>query len=205
MTRKPSAHLTNIFHTQLPKRVSMAQGRDLVGCRRRAVAKTRLASTMCLRPCRHSTKKGSFRHQAINLAPPERVRAWGMVPWGSKIGSFSAGRCGYWSPRKLRHAVMTDRDPHFTTDHQPIAYPTQLLRRRKQGSSDLHHTTMTLTELGGWLERPDRINQLVISSLRKNWGWDSNTSNNQTLWISSSCTDLLDPLSPPLSITHRSR
>ena len=30
----------------------------------------------CLRPCRHSSKKGHLRCQAINLAPLERVRGW---------------------------------------------------------------------------------------------------------------------------------
>ena len=42
----------------------------------RAILNNAQHSQKCLRPSRHSPKKGFLRHQARNLAPPRRVRAW---------------------------------------------------------------------------------------------------------------------------------
>ena len=33
-----------------------------------------------LGPCRHSSKEGRLRRQAINVTPPKRVKAWGDSP-----------------------------------------------------------------------------------------------------------------------------
>ena len=49
----------------------------LGGSWHRSVAQTRPAA---LKMSRHSTKKGPFRRQAINLAPPRRVKAWRDSP-----------------------------------------------------------------------------------------------------------------------------
>ena len=45
-----------------------------------------------------------------------------------------------------------------------ILIAEQSLTRQPNWSSDEQHSTLALTELDGWLERPDPINWLVISS-----------------------------------------
>ena len=52
----------------------------LGGSGRRAVTRHAWQLHNCLRPRRHSPKKGRFRRQAINLAPPRRGRAYGDGP-----------------------------------------------------------------------------------------------------------------------------
>ena len=43
------------------------------------------SSKNALSPLWHSPKKECLRHQAINLAPPERVRAWGQPPEAQEV------------------------------------------------------------------------------------------------------------------------
>ena len=61
-----------------------------------------------IRPHRHSAIKERFRRQAINLAPPRRVRAWGD-------GLLRLEECQSWPrdanvrpPRHLRQAASAD-------------------------------------------------------------------------------------------------
>ena len=63
-----SWYLSNVLHTR-------EYGTCFLGSW--TVAHTRQAVQKCLERRRHSTKMGPLRRQAINIAPLERVRAWG--------------------------------------------------------------------------------------------------------------------------------
>ena len=56
------------------------------------VAETCLQLQKCLRPRWHSPKKEHLRCQAINLAPPRRVRAWGDSPLRLKDAGLGASQ-----------------------------------------------------------------------------------------------------------------
>ena len=69
-----------VFVDRPTQRASVAQGLFKVGPGAGAGAQTRPAFLKCLGPRRHSPKERHLRRQAINLAPPMRVKAWGKAP-----------------------------------------------------------------------------------------------------------------------------
>ena len=113
-----------------------------VRCSAFFIVGTRYMTTppQCLNPCRHSPKKRRLKHQALNLVPQEKVRAWGTALWGSRSAGLSVRdmNAGFpesksddldWLPPELR---QTRTDLRIKEHGQPKCVSAQWARTASQ-------------------------------------------------------------------------
>ena len=128
-----------------------ARAEGLVNSTRcRTVASTAWKFQKCIEPRRHSPKKECLKCQAVNIAPPERVRAWGDGPRHSRM-LVSALRRKCWAFRapalgSLNRLTPSQDTPNLirvpvNTASRNMSWPIGLRLQVKKTMQTLFHFT----------------------------------------------------------------
>ena len=144
-----------VFVVRSIKRTSMVLGLFKVGPGAGSEPTRIQRVQKCLEPHRHSLKVGWLKRQAINLTPPERVKAWGTPSLRPKDAGIS---------RVMRVVSLPGtRVRQLTRSEAKLTRPT----RRKESSEQTQCNVISLSETKLY-ERPAacmaEILQVVILS-----------------------------------------